>query len=513
MKKLDITRVLKTLDTAKVGVLEWQFHQNCLVIDTSFFSILNESTQEKTFKFHFLWQKIHRSDRKKVLSAIRACINNNVCIDINLQLETPNNRYIRVQAQGQLQKGKNGAPEYLTTIITDISTEYSTNKKLQLNTERLIQAPEFAKIILWEVYAEYRETGIENRTFWWSDSFYQILGYRREDIKKTEAQFYELMHPEDYIRVQQDLKTMTDENHQLMDMEFRLKHRTQGYIWMHSVGRRQQIKDSIFKSLGAIININDLKLAQQEAKIKNLELQQTNQDLEHFAYAASHDLKAPLRGIKSLSGWIQEDLEQPSEAVKQNLDLMIKRITRMENLLADILAYSRAGKHHQEAEEIHIARLIEEIWDYAEPPADFKLKLDLQSSSLKAPKTLLEQTLSNLIVNAIKHHDKKQGLIKISYRIESSYHHFSVKDDGPGIESKFKDRVFEIFQTLRPRDEVEGSGVGLAIVKKTIDATGGSVWLQSNSDQRGAQFNFTLPLDAGRISPEWKSLGLFDNAS
>jgi len=294
--------------------------------------------------------------------------------------------------------------------------------------------------------------------------------------------------------------SILQDNRTSIDLQFRLLHKTEGYLWFKCVGHREKLAEAYYMASGAIININDLKIAQHDAKIKNEKLEQTNEELEHFAYAASHDLKAPLRGLKNLANWISEDLKNPPDSIKKNLQLMNNRVERMENLLSDILAYSRAGRRNKEPEQINLQSLIEEIWDCARPPRGFQLHLDLQNPTLTLSKTLLEQTLSNLISNSIKHHDRETGEVTISYHINSTHHCFSVTD-----------KIFQIFQTLRPRDEVEGSGVGLAIVKRNITSSGGIVWLDTLQEQRGACFNFTLPRLESRIAAERKSLGLFDN--
>lgn len=225
------------------------------------------------------------------------------------------------------------------------------------------------------------------------------------------------------------------------------------------------------------------------------ELSRRNQELKDFAYVASHDLKAPLRGVSQLAMWITEDLEgQINEETREHLHLMRVRITRMEKLLEDLLLYFRADKLGGNIVTVDFAELVRDVFELCCSDASFDL--ELQGSLPKAPthKAALELVLRNLISNAIKHHDKKSGhiIVRSVASPEDTHYIFEVADDGTGIPPEHHERVFAMFQTLRPRDEVEGSGMGLAVIRKTIESLGGSISLAANQP-RGAVFRFSWP--------------------
>ncbi len=215
------------------------------------------------------------------------------------------------------------------------------------------------------------------------------------------------------------------------------------------------------------------------------------QDLDNFAYAASHDLRAPLRAIDSLATWIAEDngatLAQKS---REHLDKMRQRVGRMERLLDDLLEYSRAGRMRGEVEEVDIAQLLEETVARLSPPNGFEVKITAEIESLRTNRSELAVVLGHLIENAIRHHDRTDGRVEVTVRDRGSYLEFSVSDDGPGIEPRFQSRVFAVFETLRPRDDVEGTGVGLSVVKKIVESRDGEISLESEGD-RGTTFTFT----------------------
>ena len=231
--------------------------------------------------------------------------------------------------------------------------------------------------------------------------------------------------------------------------------------------------------------------AKQERLLANLS--RSNTDLEQFAYVASHDLKSPLRAIDSLASWLQEDLQEVlTGESRQHFDLLRQRTHRMEQLLDDLLAYSRAGRTPAEIAEVSLGALVHEIVDLIAPPAGFTIEMVEPAPFLVTAVTPLRQVLTNLIANAIKHHDRADGIIKVSAREDGPRWEFAVSDDGPGIPAEFHERIFGMFQTLRPRDEVEGSGIGLALVRRIVTRYGGKVTVEC-PPPRGTVFRFSWP--------------------
>jgi signal transduction histidine kinase len=181
-------------------------------------------------------------------------------------------------------------------------------------------------------------------------------------------------------------------------------------------------------------------------------LQKSNEELDNFAYVASHDLKAPLRAIESLAQWIAEDAgEALPEESKKHLALMQQRVQRMEGLLDSLLQYSRVGRTEDEPEAIDTGELVRNLIEMQDPPESFTINVAPEMPTLHAPRGALNRVFGNLIGNALKHHDQEAGRIEISCNQNGDFYGFTVADDGPGIPEKFHDRVFEMFQTLKPR--------------------------------------------------------------
>ena len=240
------------------------------------------------------------------------------------------------------------------------------------------------------------------------------------------------------------------------------------------------------------IDITERRLAEQNLQRKTKELERSNRDLEQFAYVASHDLKAPLRAIEVLVQWLREDLKDVQTGeVQENLNLLQQRTQRLNRLLDDLLEYSRAGRKIGECERVDTRQLVQDIVTLLAPPPTMQVIADESMPVIETHSAPLEQVLRNLINNAIKHHPSRQGRVRVSASQQPDQILFAVEDDGAGIPEEYADKVFQMFQTLQPRDEREGSGMGLAIVKRIIEWQGGRIWFHPGANGRGTVFKFT----------------------
>jgi signal transduction histidine kinase len=255
-------------------------------------------------------------------------------------------------------------------------------------------------------------------------------------------------------------------------------------------------KERLEQSQRAFLNIlEDIDLERGKVAAAYKRIETVNGELQGFVYAASHDLKAPLRVIANAANWLEEDLrEHLTDETRDNIDLLRGRIKRMDKLLDDLLEYSRIGRTTDARflETVAGDVLVDDILALISPPPGFEVTLSPGFGDLRVRRMPLQQILMNLIGNAIKHHDKKSGRIELTVQDRRSHFAFAVKDDGPGIPAQFHNQIFKMFQTLKPRDQVEGSGMGFAMVRKNIELFGGALKLKS-SEGNGSCFCFTWP--------------------
>ena len=242
--------------------------------------------------------------------------------------------------------------------------------------------------------------------------------------------------------------------------------------------------------------LNEIDIRKRiEARQKDLllQLETANEELRSFAYVVSHDLKAPLRAIGSLIHWISQDYRDLfDETGKEQIDLLVNRAERMHGFIEGILQYTRLGRVHEEKQEIDLEEFVENLSDLLDIPKHITLNKKCRLPVIHYEKIYIEQIFQNLIGNAIKYMDKEEGTVSIDCRKIPGLWEFSIADNGPGIDPKYHEKIFQIFQTLAPRDEFESTGIGLTIVKKIIENAGGSIWITSNPGE-GSTFYFTIP--------------------
>ncbi|MBA4143257.1 MAG: Tar ligand binding domain-containing protein [Nitrosospira sp.] len=240
-------------------------------------------------------------------------------------------------------------------------------------------------------------------------------------------------------------------------------------------------------------DISERKLAEEQKARLMTELESANEELKSFAYVVSHDLKAPLRAIGALADWLSTDYTHVlDDQGKEHLRLLVSRVHRMGNLIDGILQYSRVGRVKEAPVAVDVGQMIHDVIELIAPPANVIIDVEEPMPTIVTEPTRIQQIFQNLLSNSIKYMDKPRGEIRIACRAEGEQWKFSVTDNGPGIEMRHFDRIFQLFQTLAPRDRIESTGVGLALVKKIVEMYGGRVWVESKAGI-GSTFFFTLP--------------------
>jgi len=234
------------------------------------------------------------------------------------------------------------------------------------------------------------------------------------------------------------------------------------------------------------------------------QVESINRELKDFAYIVSHDLKAPLRGIKTLADWIATDYaDKLDEEGREQMNLLSSRVDRMHNLIDGVLQYSRVGREKVKRVRVNLNELVSEVIEMIAPPEKIVVTVEDELPVVECGETRIMQVFQNLLSNAVKYMDKPQGQITIGCVEENGFWKFSVADNGPGIEEKYFEKIFQIFQTLSPRDEFESTGVGLSVVKKIVELFGGKIWVESKLGE-GSTFFFTLPKEKSEVADDAK---------
>jgi signal transduction histidine kinase len=268
---------------------------------------------------------------------------------------------------------------------------------------------------------------------------------------------------------------------------------------------RRPIGDEEFEGLGGVARTVGLGIERKqveaardraltEAAAERRRLEHSIRELDEFAYTASHDLKAPLRGIANLAGWIEEDLrDSMREETRDMLSMLRGRMHRLEALIEGMLQFSRAGRPRGQPELVNVGTLVGEVIELLAPPASTTVVVKPGMPTMITDRLGLQQVFLNLIGNASKFAPVADARIEIGVEDGGgAFYEFFVTDNGPGIPTEYHERIWGIFQTLAPRDEIEGTGIGLALVKKTVESRGGRVRVES-APGRGSMFSFLWP--------------------
>ena len=260
--------------------------------------------------------------------------------------------------------------------------------------------------------------------------------------------------------------------------------------WLISGAPNYDIKGNVIGSIGIHLDITELKNLQFQKEKLLEKLEKSNEELQEYAHIVSHDLKSPLRSIDALVQWIKEDnKDEFDDTTIQNFGLIETTLEKMEQLISDVLKYSSMASKQNHDEDVDIQLLVDDVLELIFVPEHFEIKVLNQLPVIKGDRIKMQQVFQNLLSNSIKYNDKAKGLIEIDVSDHKSHYQFSIKDNGIGIESKYHDSIFKIFQSLNKSKD--SSGIGLSIVKKIIGLHGGNVWLESTPNV-GTTFYFTI---------------------
>lgn len=419
---------------------------------------------------------LHPDDKERTFSLVSDVFAKKSEFDIEYRLKTKEGAYRWFQGYGKVEFDKDDNPQRMVGSITDIQ-----GKK------------EVEATLLWQLKA--LENSINGIALLDASGNYAYMN-------QAHAELYGYETPEELYGKTWKVLYAPPEI-ELIETKYFPALLQQGYWQGDTLGKKKD-GTPIFTSIGltALEDGGSICVAQdvtermrmsQSLEAYALDLERSNQELDDFAYIASHDLKAPLRAIDNLASWIIEDSsDKLPEESKTHLEQLKHRVLRMEDLLNDLLAYSRVGRTKSNAEEIYPTQMINEILEMLNPPKGFVFDIAQNMPMVVSEPSPIKQIFLNLLGNAVKHHDREQGHISVTASETATHIEFRVTDDGPGISPAYHKKIFELFQTLKPRDEIEGSGMGLAIIKKLVIHHKGKINVESNG-QRGTTFIFTWP--------------------
>jgi PAS domain S-box-containing protein len=490
-------RMKLAIDAARMGSWDWNLEHQSITWHENHERLFGDPSNCPACSYDDWAQRIHPDDLESVEASLQEAIATGTDLSTEYRIVWNDGSLHWLAAFGRVYYDRAGKPLRMAGIMQDITDRKQAEESFLLSEERLRLATEAAGIGMW---------------FWnliqdelvWTDQCKLLFGLQTND-EMSYVRFLELLHPDDRyiteVAVSQAINDRAD-----YAIEYRNIWPDKSVHWISAKGRAfYDDRGKPIHMMGIAQDITERKQAEFALKNHSRELNklnillvqttaslnQRNQELDQFAHSVSHDLKAPLRAIAHLSEWIEDDLaDQVSQETKQSLELLRLRVYRMEALINGLLTYSHISYQTPSCETFALNELLDEIIDSLNIPPEFTIQIPSELPTLTTNRLLLSQVFTNLITNAIKHHDRSHGCVQVAAKPIAQGWEFAVSDDGPGIASGDHERIFGIFQTLTSRDQKESSGVGLAIVKKIIERAGGKIFLESDLGQ-GATFRFT----------------------
>jgi len=373
-------------------------------------------------------------------------------------------------------------------------------KTLKLEQERLRFALDAARMGTWSWNIE---TGVVS----WSDDVVRLFNLEPEQIDGQFDSQYErylsLIHPDDLPRIQENFQHVLSGEIPDFVIAYRLVLPVEGIRWLESRGkvyRNEELKP--IRMAGTIVDVTDRKQAEMERERLIQELETKNNELEQFSYTVSHDLKAPLITVGGFLGYLNEDIEVgDTEKVDRDVKQINDAIKKMNRLLDEILELSRIGRMMNPPEEVSFEELTREALENVHGRLEERhiaVKLNPNLPAVYGDRQRLVEVLQNLVENATKFMgDQPEPKIEIG-RCGEEYGNpiFYVRDNGIGINPEYHVQIFGLFQRLDPK--TDGTGIGLAIVKRIVEYHGGRIWVESEGIGKGTTFYFTLPVSVGK---------------
>jgi PAS domain S-box-containing protein len=396
---------------------------------------------------------------------------------------------------------KDAAGHYLynRATLVEIRDRKRIEEILRLSEERLQLALEGSGDGLWD-------WDITTDEVYLSPRWLEMLGYHCDELSITVANWEQMIHPDDRPWVTARLTAHLADDAVSYDFEYRFQHRSGEWRWIANYGKvvARDAAGQPLRMVGIHRDIHARKQAEAQLQQVNAELQRSNQELEQFAYIASHDLQEPLRAITGYTQLLAQQygavLSEPDAQLY--LEFVMGGAQRMRALIQDLLAYSRVGSRPLKLSSVAGHRILAEVLDnlHAAITESQAIITADPLPQLWVDRTQMVQVLQNLIGNAIKFRRAIPPQVHIEVTSLPATHTeavswlFAVRDNGIGIKPQYLDRIFDIFRRLHSPTKFPGTGIGLALCKKSIERHGGRIWAESQPEV-GTTFYFTLPID------------------
>ena len=473
-------------EIANIGSWEWLIAENRVTWSDGLYKVFGLQSQEFGATYEAYLEHVQPDDREHVRYIVDAAYYAGGSFEFESRIIRRDGEIRYLYTRGKMELGQPDRPARMIGIAIDITERRQVEDTLRESEDK------FKYLFDHSIIG--KSITFPDGTMDVNAAFCAMLGYSETELKNKKWQ--EITHPEDVKASQEIIAPILAGTTNSTRFSKRYLHKNGSVVWtdVSTVLRRDQDGRPLY-FLTAMLDITERKQAEETLQRLTEELRRSNAELEQFAYVASHDLQEPLRMISSymqlLSGRYTGKLDSDAD---EFIHYAVDGATRMQNLINDLLAYSRVGTRGNDPIPVSVENVLKDALanlEFAIEESGIKITHDALPVVCGDPLQLV-MVFQNLIGNAIKFRGPERPYIHVGAQREGGEWLFSVHDNGIGFDQKFADRVFVIFQRLNTRSAFPGTGIGLAICKRIILRHGGRIWVESERGQ-GSVFYFTLP--------------------
>ena len=464
-----------------IGTWEWVVPEDRMTVGASFadqFGIDPDEAREGVPLERFI-SSIHEADRDRVRRKVEEAVDSCGEYEAEYRVWNDDDELRWVLARGHVECTDDGAPESFPGVLIDITERKNAQEALAESEAKFRMVAENLDEIVWIMTADAAAFR------YISPSFDEIWGVSRQLLYDDPESYTQFVHPDDRERVSERFSRLPDVE---FDETFRVVRPDGKTRWLHVRGERVENDDGMTRVVGIGQDVTERVEYERQ-------LEKSNERLEQFAYAASHDLQEPLRMVTSYLQLLERRYgDELGSDGQEFLEFAVDGAERMREMIDGLLAYSRVETQGEPFEPVDLDAVLDDV------RTDLQLQIEESDAEITAealPRVSgdagqLRQVFQNLLANAIEYSGDEPPRVHVSATREGSRWRLSVRDEGIGIDPDDAERVFEVFQRLHSREEHEGTGIGLALSKRIVERHGGEIWVDAERDD-GSTFSFTVP--------------------